>query len=39
MDYRYSAELRQSRITFRKTLAGRVGSADSPNIEDADADD
>ena len=38
-DYAYSKETRQSRITFRKTVAGHVPSREMPNEEGEDAGD
>jgi anti-sigma regulatory factor (Ser/Thr protein kinase) len=38
-EYAYSKETRQSRITFRKTLAGRVPPGRMPNEEGEDAGD
>ena len=38
-DYAYSKESRQSRITFRKTVAGHVPSRKTPNEEGEDAGD
>ncbi len=39
MNYEYSKDSRQSRITFRKTLAGRANARKTPNPEGKDADD
>ena len=39
MDYEYSQERRQSRITFRKTLAGTAQSRETPKAEGKDAGD
>ena len=39
MDYEYSNEDRRSRITFRKTVAGRTGSGDAPETERGNAGD
>jgi serine/threonine-protein kinase RsbW len=39
MDYEYSSEDRKSRITFRKTTAGRPGGGDAARTGEGDARD